>query len=111
MPQMSPEEMQAMQQQAGGGEESAESGGSVSKMVQDIGQGLSELMKVIDKSPSSTDQDRQNASDVMKSYMNLVEGLGQESGQDAPPPEQADQGSVPAEGGLNGVPMGPQTKQ
>lgn len=110
MPQMSPEEMQAMQQQANpqaGGDES----GAISQKVQMVGQGLSDLIKVIASSQASTDQDKQNASAAMQAYMALVDGLGQESGQDPEAPQQADQGNIPADQGANGVPMGPQTRQ
>lgn len=101
---MTPEEMEAMQ---GEGQPQA----PISDLVQQVGQGLSKLVQVINQSQASTDQDRQAASAVMESYMGLVDGLGQEAGENAPEPEQADMGAVPMQAGQKGQPMGPQTRQ
>lgn len=106
---MTPEEMEQMKGEAGA--EGPQDQEPISQLVQEVGQGLSKLIQVINQSQASTDQDRESASNVMQAYMGLVDGLGQEAGQNPEAPQQADMGAVPMQAGQSGKPMGPETRQ
>ncbi len=98
---------QAMPQQ----EEQApqEDAGSITKVAQDVGAGLAKLGQALDQSPAATDQDRQMMAQVLSGYTELVEKfLSQAPGQD--PEAQAVPGAMSADGGPEGVPMGPQSR-
>lgn len=102
MPEISPEEMGEMEKQAGQGAEAP-----VSQLIQQVGQGVSKLVDIVNKSQASSDEDRQNAGALMDALMGLVDGLeGKEE-----EPMKGDMGAVPMQAGQSGVPMGPQTKQ
>lgn len=108
MPEMTPEEMAAMQEQAGKSPD-----GQVTKLVQQVGDGLSKLSELLNGSQSATDADRQQMATIMNSYIDLVEKkLGSSApGEDAAEEEiPADQGAIPMQGGRSGQPMGPQSR-
>lgn len=103
--QMSPEEMQAMQQQSG-----KDNSQNATQLVQQVGQGLSQLADMINKMPSTGPEARQAIMKAMQAYSDAVDILqGKEAEQAGPMP--ADQGAVPMEGGAQGQPMGPQGRQ
>ena len=109
MPDLSPEEMAAMQ-----GQEEKQEGGDATMLVKEVGSGLAQLAQMLDKSPGCTDQDREQMGQVMSLFTDLVEKKlgGSAPGEDQAPEEMpADQGAVSAQGGMKGVPMGPQSRQ
>lgn len=87
-------------------------GGDVTKLVQTVGQGLQELGDILNKSQGATDQDRQQMAQIMSLFVDLVEKKlgGQSPGQDAPPEDPQGPSAVPADAGLKGQPMGPQSR-
>lgn len=103
--QVSQEEMAAMQAQAGKSNDTP-----ITKLVQDVGQGLSKLAEVLNSSDAATDQDKEQMSGIMSAFMDLVEkqlgGSGPGQNQEAESLSQ-----VPVQQGAKGVPMGPQVKQ
>ncbi len=103
MAQMSPEEMQAMQAQAG--KEVAPD--QVSKLVQALGAGISKLSEVISGGGAATEKDMAMLQQLEDVFSQLVSSLEQGPGEDV-----AQQGitEAPMEGGLNGQPVGPQTR-
>lgn len=106
MAELSKEEMAMMQESAGKNQ-----GGDVTKMAQDVGQGLSQLAEAINASGAATDQDKQKIAQVLEMYIDLVEnGLGQAPGQDPEAEAEPEMAQVPADQGRGGVPMGPQSR-
>lgn len=101
---VSPEEMAAMQAQAG-----KDTGGGVTKLAQQVGQGLQKLSEMLDSAPGTTDQDKQQMAQILSSFVDLVEKklAGQEPGTD---PEAQSLSQVPSDAGMNGKPMGPETQ-
>lgn len=103
---ISPEEMQAMQAQAGKDNQQP-----ITKLVQDVGQGLSKLSEVLNNAQGATDQDREQMSQIMNMYIDLVEkqlgnaGPGENEAEESPELSQ-----VPVQQGRGGMPMGPNTK-
>jgi hypothetical protein len=104
MPDISPEEMAKMQEQAG----SAPNGGEATALAQQVGEGLSKLADMLDASPGATDEDRAKMAQVMQGFVELVEKnlAGSAPGQN--PEEEGPSAPIPAMGGAKGVPMGPQ---
>lgn len=104
--QMSPEEMSAMQQQAG-----KDSSGGVTKLAQQVGQGLSQLSDMLDSSQGATDADKAQMQQILSLFVDLVEKKlgGTEPGQDAAP-DGGEMSQVPADAGRSGQPMGPQSR-
>lgn len=106
MAELSQEEMIAMQEQSG-----APKDGEITKLVQQIGQGLSKLQQALGNSQSTTDQDKEQMNSILESFIDLVENkLGAEPGQDAESAEPQEMEQVPAQQGRSGVPVGPQIK-
>lgn len=108
MPQISPEEMAAMQEQAG-----QDNSGKATALVKSVGEGLAQLSEMLNSSKGVTDADREQMAMVMNGFIDLVEKKlgGSAPGQDAPPEElPADEGAVPMQGGRTGKPMGPQNR-
>lgn len=100
---MSPEDMQAMQ-----GKEQ-EGPGDATALVQKGGEILAQLAEMLNGSQGTTDQDRDQMAQIISLFTDLAEKkLSQAPGQDAPAEEVQAQAPMSAEGGLNGVPMGPQ---
>lgn len=111
MPEMTPEEMAMMQEQAAGAEGGGDAAGKATQLAKQVGDGLSQLGEMLNGSQAATDQDRSQMAQIMELYIDLVERKlgGAAPGQDAPPEEMpAGQGAAPAMGGAKGVPMGPQ---
>jgi len=103
---INPEEMAAMQEQAGGGAE-----GGATKLAQQVGEGLSKLSEMLESAQGTTDQDRAQMQQIVSLYVDLVEKKlgGSEPGQDVEDPsEQMSQ--VPADAGMKGKPIGPQVR-
>lgn len=92
--------------------ENENEGGDITKLVQDVGAGLQKLSQVLDGSQGVTEEDRAQMAQVMSGFVDLVEKrLGNtQPGQNPEEEEMPMQKAVPAEGGLKGVPMGPQGK-
>jgi hypothetical protein len=110
MPGISPEEMAQMQAQAGPQEEQGE-GGDITKLVQSVGEGLNHLAEALNASQAATDQDREQMSQILSSFSNLVEkNLGAGPGEDPQAEEMPAQGAISPEGGAKGVPMGPNSR-
>lgn len=106
---MSPEEMAAMQEQAG----KPQGGGDITAIAQQVGDGLAKLSEAVNGSQGSTDATREKISQIMNMYIDFVERdlAGSGPGEDPAPEElPADQGAVPMQAGRGGVPMGPQSK-
>lgn len=109
MPQpVSPQDMAQLQEKAGAKPDPS-GAGDVTKLAQMIGQGLSQFAQIISSSPAATAADKKQMSDVLNGFVDLVERslAGAGPGQEAPPeggPMRADQGQVPMEAGMNGVP-------
>lgn len=111
MPEMSPEEISAMQEQAGGG--GPEGGGDITKLLQQGGEILARISDVVGNSGAATDQDREQFAGIMNSYIDFVENKlgGAGPGEDVPEEEPpGGMGAVSAMGGAKGVPMGPQSR-
>ena len=103
---MSPEQMP--QEEAG-----ADKVGVATKLAQQGGEVLSKLSEMLNGSKATTENDRAQMAQIMELYIDLVERKlgGAAPGEDAPAEElPADQGAVPMQGGMKGVPMGPQNK-
>lgn len=104
---MGPEEMAAMQEQAG-----KEQGPSLIDLAKQVGEGLQKLSMAMDKSPNSTPEEKDQMAQVLSGYIDLVEKkLGSEAG--APGAESEDEApaAVSMEGGHSGVPMNMKMKQ
>lgn len=87
--------------------EDSESGGAT-KTLQAAGQALQKAAEVINSSPATTEKDRAKMSEVLNGFIELVESnLSGAPGEDAPEPEPEVPSAVPMEGGLKGVPAGP----
>lgn len=103
---ISPEEMAAMQEQAG-----KKTDQPVTKLVQEVGQGLSKLSDMLSGSQGATDEDRQQMQQIMDLYIDLVEKkLGSAGPGENPESEEPEMGQVPMQQGQKGVPMGPQSR-
>lgn len=86
-----------------------EGGGDTTKLAQMVGSGLAQLSEKLNAAPGATDADKQKMAMVLNGFIELVESnLSQAPGQDMPPEEGPMPSQVPAEGGVSGVPMGPQ---
>lgn len=109
MPGISPEEMAAMQ----GAGEQQEGPGDITKIAQQVGDGLNQLAEALNNSEAATDQDREKMSMVMNGFIELVEKNlgGSAPGEDPEAEPQPEQDVVPADAGRNGVPMGPQARR
>lgn len=105
MPEMSPEQMQAMEAAEGEAKPEGGQGGDVMAKVEAVGQGLSELAQMLDQSQGATDQDREEMAQLISLFTGLVERKLGGGGEQGAKPEQ---GVLPADGGAKGVPMGPQ---
>ena len=107
MADLKPEEMEAMQAQAG-----QDKVGQVTKLAQQVGQGLSQLSQILDGSQGTTDQDKQQMGQIMSLYIDLVEKKlgGSAPGEDAPEEAKPEMNQVPMQAGRGGVPVGPQTR-
>jgi hypothetical protein len=82
----------------------AEGGGpDLMGLVEKIGTGLDELAQVINSSDAASDEDRQDIGIIMDKFMGMVQ---RQMGGATTEPMGADM--VPADGGMTGVPMGPQ---
>ena len=100
MAQMSPEDMAMMKEQAG-----AKEGPGVVETAQGVGEGLTKLADAMSKSGAVSDEDKAKMSQIMQLYGELVESnLSQ-----APEVEQ-EPDIVSAQGGAQGVPMGPNVR-
>ena len=105
MAEMTPEEMEMMQQQAG-----KETGGGATKLVQQVGEGLAKLSEMLMSAKGTTDQDKAQMEQIMSSFVDLVEKkLSAEPGQDAPS-ENPEMSQIPMDQGGGGQPMGPATR-
>lgn len=103
---MSQDEMAEMQDKMG-----KDNSGGVSKLAQDIADKLSQLKDFVDNSPSTTDKDKSQMDQLMQNFVAVIEKqLGAAPGEDA---EEESEGpsEVPAQAGMTGVPMGPQSRQ
>lgn len=103
---MSQDEMAELQQMAGKGNTTP-----VTKLAQDVAQGLSKLADLLANSPGATEKDNAQMQQILSLFVDLVEKklAGAEPGQDAE--EEGEQLSeMPMEQGMSGVPMGPQSK-
>lgn len=106
MAQISPDEMQAMQAQAG-----KDTSGGATKLAQQVAQGLKQLSDMLDSAQGTTDKDKQQMAQILGMYIDLVEkklGMSEPGEDQEDPSEQMDQ--VPADAGVNGSPVGPQSK-
>lgn len=74
-------------------------------VLESVASGLSQLSEMLNADQSTTDDQRAKMSQIMQMVGDLAEEkLG--GGEEGMSP--ADQGAVPAMGGMKGVPMGPQ---
>ncbi len=106
MAEMTPEEMEMMQQQAG-----KDSSGGATKLVQEVGKGLEKLNEMLNSAPGTTDKDRAQMQSIMDNFVDLVEKklAGSAPGEDQEDPsEQMSQ--VPVDAGMSGKPMGPASR-
>ena len=110
MPGISPEEMAQMQAEAGGEQDGP---GDITKLAQQVGDGLNKLAETLNNSPAATDQDREKMAMVMNGFIELVEKNlgGAAPGEDPEAEPQPEQDVVPADAGRGGVPMGPQARR
>ncbi len=108
MPEISPEEVSAMQAQEG----KDDGMGQVTKLAQDVGQGLAKLSDLLNSSDAATDEDRAQMSEILNSFVDLVEKkLGAAPGQNPEEEEVLPAGNaVSMQGGLKGKPMGPESR-
>lgn len=83
--------------------------GAITKLAQDVGDGLAKLSEALNSSPAATDQDREQMASVLNGFIDLVEKKlgGSAPGEDLPE-EEAPAPEISAMGGPKGVPMGPQ---
>lgn len=93
-------------------EDASEASGGATKLAQQVGQGLSQLVDMLDKSPATTEADRAQAAKVLDLFVDLIERKlgGQAPGQDAAPEPEQMPSMISAQGGMKGVPMGPQSR-
>lgn len=100
-----PEEMEAMQAQSGKPAE------PVTKIAQDVGSGLQKLSELLDGSQGATDEDRAAMASIITQFVDLVEKKlgGSAPGEDMPS-EEPMPNQVPVAQGMNGAPMGPNTR-
>ena len=106
MADLAPEEMAAMQAQAG-----KDTSGGATKLAQGVAKGLVELQQMLGASPDVTEEDVAQMDQILMSFADLVEKKlgGQAPGQNAPPESEA-LSQVSADAGMNGQPVGPQMK-
>lgn len=106
---MTPEDMAAMQAEAG----KEQGAGAATKIAQEVGAGLGKLAEMLDSSQGTTDEDRAQMAQIMSLYTDLVEKkLSASPGENPQEPEAApvEGQAISAEGGPKGVPMGPNTR-
>lgn len=103
---MSPQEMEELQAMGG----KKDGVGAATKIAQEVAMGLKQLSEMLAGSQGATDQDKQQMDQIMSMFVDLVEKklAGQAPGQD--PEAEAPLKEMPMQQGMNGVPMGPQTK-
>lgn len=108
MADMSPEDMAAMQAQAG--KDSGE--GDATALVKKVGEGLQKLAEMLANSKSVTDKDMAQMDQIISLYVDLAEKkLGSAPGEDAEDEMSPEMTQMPMMQGRGGMPMGPQTKQ
>lgn len=89
--------------------EGKEEPGGISKIVEQVGAGLSQLADAFDGSDATTDQDRAALADIMSKFSALVEKqMSAAPGEDPEAEDDPSTSVVSAMGGAKGVPMGPQ---
>ena len=98
---ITPEEMQGLQSQAG-----SEDAQPVSQLVQSIGEGISKLSEVVGRS-GGTEKDVAMIGQLQEIFAQIAAGLEQQPGEDA---EEQGPSEVSADGGVKGVPVGPQVR-
>ncbi len=105
MADMSPDEMAALQEQSG----IAPKEGGITKLVKEIGTGLSQLAEVIENSPKATDEDRATIGQILQMFVELIERklANAQPGENPPSDEDAISQPIPANAGPKGVPVGP----
>lgn len=107
MEKMSPEDMAAMQAQAG----KSQGEGDATALVKQVGEGLQKLAQMLSSSQSVTDKDMAQMDQIISLYVDLAEKkLGSAPGEDQEE-ESPEMSQVPMMQGRGGMPMGPQTKQ
>lgn len=103
---ISPEEMAAMQEQSGKANQQP-----ITKLVQDVGQGLSKISEVLNSAEGATDQDRNQMSQIMNMFIDLVEKqLGDNGPGENAQEENAELSQVPMQQGRGGMPVGPNVR-
>lgn len=108
MEKMSPEDMAAMQAQAG----KSQGEGDATALVKQVGEGLQKLAQMLAGSQSVTDKDMAQMDQIISLYVDLAEKkLGAAPGEDAEEEMGPELSQVPMMQGRGGMPMGPQTKQ
>jgi hypothetical protein len=97
MAELSPEEMAAMQDEAG------KKGPDLVALTKQTAQGLQQLAEALNRSPQATPDEKDQMAQILSGYMDLVEKkLGQEAGGEQEPETEA---PVPMEAGTKGVPL------
>lgn len=108
MAEMKPEDMAAMQAQAG----KPEGDGNATALVKQVGEGLQKLATLLASSSAVTDKDMAQMDQIISLYVDLAEKkLGAAPGEEAEVEEGPEMDQVPMMQGRGGMPMGPQTKQ
>jgi len=103
MADMNAQDMDMMKKEAG----MEQKPGKVVEVAQSTGQGLAFLASELQKAGS--DEDKAKMAQLIQLYNELLEDNLAEKPEDEAMP--ADQGVVSAQGGMNGMPMGPNTRQ
>jgi hypothetical protein len=90
----------------------AQESGAITKLAQQVGDGLMKLSDALNNSPAATDQDREQMAQVLNGFIDLVEKKlgGSAPGEDSPDDQELVDSGVPTAAGPKGVPMGPNTR-
>lgn len=92
-------------------QEETQEQGSVTELVKEVNDSLMQLSDILNNSQGATDKDRAQMAQIMGMFQDLADKkLSQEPGVDEAEPEAPMAAQAPAEGGLRGVPMGPQSR-
>lgn len=91
-------------------EEGADQGmGEITSLAKQVGDGLAKLSEALNSSQAATDADREQMAMVLNGFIDLVEKkLSGAPGQDVQEEAPAVDAAISADGGIKGVPMGPQ---
>lgn len=102
---IAPEEMAAMQAQAGKGQD------PVTKIAQQVADGLQKLSSLLESSPGVTDEDKAAMANIISEYVDLVEKkLGGAAPGENPDSQEPMPDQMPVDQGRGGAPMGPNTR-